>query len=563
MKRSFWWLSALVGFLTSLVVMAISYLGYLWAGLPFFPFDLFDWLTRYLPGSIIEFGLRNMIALITALHLGPTASTAKLAEQVQALGLVAVTGIVFGLVLVWVRQKHEGRLWTAAQIGGGVLWLGMAVVEFSLPTPPAAGLFIGLFWLLILLEGWGWQLARLLRMFTPEPVRAVAIEPEQPSEMPQTTLDKKITRRNMLGLLGTSLVSAILLLTGLVKYRQAGAIGSRAETAGGSSGPTPIPHQIPFGPEYTSGAAASPSPAALAARIAAAPGTRPEIDTPAQFYRVDINTIPPNVDAASWRLNLTGLVQNPLSLTLDEIWARPSVSQAVTLSCISNPVGGDLIGNNYWTGLRFKDILAEAGVQAGAQEIAINSKDGFYEGLPLSEAMDERTLLVYAMNGQPLTVEHGFPLRLFAPGHYGMKLPKWITAMKVTSQPVSGYWVDRGWSATAIPQTTSVIDTSSVNASDLKATGIFPLGGIAWAGDRGISKVEVQIDKDPWVAAELRSPAVGPLTWVQWRYDWKPAPGRHVIQVRATDGAGALQVATFSDPQPEGATGIDNVMINI
>ena len=563
MKRSFWLMGAIIGFLTSLVAMAISYLGNIWVGLPFFPFDLFDWLTRHLPGSIIEFVLRSMIALITALHLGPTASTAKLAEQVQALALVAATGIVFGLVLVWMRQKHKDRLWTAAQIGGGLLWLGMAVVEFSLPSAPVAGIFMGLIWLLILLEGWGWQLARFLLIFTPEPVRVAAIEPEQPSEIHPTALDKKITRRNMLGLLGASLVSAILLLTGLAKFRQTGSIGSSTETAAGPSVPTPIPHQIPFGPEYTSGAAASPSPAVLAARIEPAPGTRPEIDTPAQFYRVDINMIPPNVDAATWRLNLTGLVQNPLSLTLDEIWARPSVSQAVTLSCVSNPVGGDLIGSNYWTGLRFKDILAEAGVQAGAQEIAINSQDGFYEGLPLSEAMDERTLLVYAMNGQPLTVEHGFPLRLYAPGHYGMKLPKWITAMKVTNQPESGYWVDRGWSATAIPQTTSVIDTTTVNANDLKATGILPLGGIAWAGDRGISKVEVQIDNDPWLAAELRSPAISPLTWIQWRYDWKPAPGRHVIQVRATDGAGALQVATFSEPQPEGATGIDNVMINI
>jgi hypothetical protein len=260
---------------------------------------------------------------------------------------------------------------------------------------------------------------------------------------------------------------------------------------------------------------------------------------------------------------LTGLVKNPISLTLDEIWARPSITQAVTLSCVSNLVGGDLIGSNYWTGLRFKDILTEAGVQPGAQEIAITAADGFYEGLSLEEAMDERTLLVYAMNGDPLTTEHGFPLRLYVPGHYGMKLPKWITQMEVTDHSAAGYWVDRGWSSTAIPQTTSVIDTVAVDKSDLQKTGILPLGGIAWSGERGISKVEVQVDNQPWVTADLRNPAISPLTWVQWRYDWKPAPGSHTVQVRATDGTGALQDPTSSDPAPEGATGIDTVNISI
>jgi DMSO/TMAO reductase YedYZ molybdopterin-dependent catalytic subunit len=278
---------------------------------------------------------------------------------------------------------------------------------------------------------------------------------------------------------------------------------------------------------------------------------------------VDINAVPPQVDGNSWRLNLTGLVKNPISLTLDEIWARPSITQAVTLSCISNLVGGDLISSNYWTGIRFKDILTEAGVQPGAQEIAITAADGFYEGLSLEEAMDERTLLVYAMNGDPLTAGHGFPLRLYVPGHYGMKLPKWITQMEVVDHSTSGFWVDRGWSATAVPQTTSVVDTDGFEQSNLQETDIVPLGGIAWAGARGISKVEVQIDDQPWVTADLRNPAVSPLTWVQWRYNWNATTGTHNVQVRATDGTGALQDLTSRDPSPEGATGIDSVQITV
>jgi DMSO/TMAO reductase YedYZ molybdopterin-dependent catalytic subunit len=550
-------MGSLFGFLTSLIVMAISYLGNLWLGLPFFPFDIFDWLTRHLPGSIIEAGLSTMIKVIGVLKLGPTAEVGKLAEQVQAMGLVAVTGIVLGLALALFGSKRPRWLVRAGQIGGVLLWLGVLVVEVSLSTP-VISLVLGLVWLAFLLVAWGGYLASVLRRYL-QPSQVLAIGSPETTDSSDLILEKKITRRKLLQLGGAGLVSAMILLLGLRKYWQSGSSGSTA-TGGTPIGPS---RSIPFGPEYTSGPAASPSPAQLAARIAAAPGTRAEVDTPNEFYRVDINTVPPEIDASNWRLKLDGLVQNPLSLSVDEFWSRPSISQAVTLSCISNPVGGDLIGTNYWTGVRLMDVLAEAGVQPGAQGIAITSKDGFYEYLPLSEAMDERTLLVYAMNGAPLTAAHGFPLRLYAPGHYGMKLPKWITKMQVTDKVSNGYWFDRGWSATAVPMTTSVIDTDSVEGSDFKSTGVFPLGGIAWSGMRGISKVEVQIDSDPWVSAELRSPALSPLTWVQWRYDWKPAAGRHTVSVRATDGTGALQDATDSYPQPEGATGINSVTLSI
>jgi hypothetical protein len=301
----------------------------------------------------------------------------------------------------------------------------------------------------------------------------------------------------------------------------------------------------------------------LAKRIVPAPGTRPEVTSADDFYRIDINVVPPEVDANTWHLALTGLVNKPLSLSLNDIRSRPAVTQAVTLQCISNPVGGDLTSTAYWTGVRFKDILAEAGLQAAGTDINMVAADGFYESVPMAEAMDDRTLLVYAMNGQPLTSAHGFPLRIYIPGHYGMKQPKWITAMSVVSTPGAGYWVDRGWSETAIPQITSVIDTVSVDKTALAQNGTFPLGGIAYSGARGISKVEVQIDNGAWVEAQLRNPALSPLTWVQWRYDWKPTPGTHNVAVRATDGRGALQVTAAVDPAPEGATGIDSVTIQV
>ena len=176
--------------------------------------------------------------------------------------------------------------------------------------------------------------------------------------------------------------------------------------------------------------------------------------------------------------------------------------------------------------------------------------------------MDERTLLVYEMNGEPLPVKHGYPLRIYIPNHYGMKQPKWIKRMEAIDHHGPGYWVDRGWSETAIPQTTSVIDTVAVDDENPE-TGVIPVGGIAYSGARGISKVEVQVDEGPWQEVELRSPALSPLTWVQWRYLWKSQPGRHTFKVRAYDGTGQLQETQPSPPHPNGATGIDSKTENI
>jgi hypothetical protein len=310
------------------------------------------------------------------------------------------------------------------------------------------------------------------------------------------------------------------------------------------------------------GPAASPSEEELAARILPAPGTRPELTSNEAFYRIDINTIPPSVEEAGWRLELGGMVNTPLSLTLDEIRARPAASQVVTMQCISNPVGGDLTGTSLWTGVRLKDLLEEAGLAPGAQELAIEAADGFYESVAMADMQDERTLLVYAMNGEPLPREHGFPLRIYIPNRYGMKQPKWITRMEVIGEKGPGYWVDRGWSPEAIALTTSAIDPTP---NDLvpDENGILPLGGIAWAGARGIARVEVQIDDGEWVEAQLRNPPLSPLSWVQWRYDWPSTPGRHAVRVRATDGAGELQTAEVSDPAPNGATGLHRRSIEV
>jgi DMSO/TMAO reductase YedYZ molybdopterin-dependent catalytic subunit len=577
MKRSTLWIGALYGFLTSLVVMAVSYLGYAVLRLPFLPFDLFDWLTRNLPGGLVATGIGTMVSIITSLHLGPTDTTAKLAEQIMGILVVAVTGIVFGALLAWIDRRRPAWRSGSGLLAGFVLWGGMAFVELSLPGSAGAG--IGIVWLAILLVGWGWQLAGLLRTAArPMPTPVLAAEPPegQPvlSAAPAST--QTVNRRGFLALVGSSAVSLVILVLGLAKFRvdaataaPAAAVpavvptGSSALPAAGTPAAPALPLTFPFGPQYTSGPAASPALDVLAKRLAAAPGTRPEVTPASNFYRIDINTFPPTVDGSSWRLEIKGLLNKPLSLSLDDIRSLPSVTQALTMECISNTVGGDLTSSNFWTGVRLKDVLAKAGVASTATDIAMTAADGFYEGISLTEAMDERVLLVYAMNGAPLTAEHGYPLRIYIPNHYGMKQPKWLMGMELVNQPPAGYWVDRGWSETAIPQTTAVIDTVNVDQAAFAKTGIMPLGGIAWAGTRGISKVEVQVDNGAWNATELINPALSPLTWVQWRYDWKTTAGSHQVAVRATDGTGITQTTVPSDPAPEGATGVFTVTINI
>lgn len=287
-----------------------------------------------------------------------------------------------------------------------------------------------------------------------------------------------------------------------------------------------------------------------------------ELTDPDTFYRIDINLEPPVVDVNTWRLIVDGLVDNPLSLTLDDIRKRPSVTQAITLECISNPVGGDLISSGIWTGVRLKDILQQAGMKTNVKQVYMEAADGFYESITPADIQDDRTLLVYDMDGQSLSAEHGYPLRIYIPNRHGMKMPKWITHLKGIDYEASGYWVDRGWTQEAIVNTTSVIDIVAVNDRD-KNNGLVPVGGIAYAGARGISKVEIRVDANTWQAAELRVPPLSPLTWVQWRYFWQPSPGKHTLMVRATDGTGALQQEADRITYPSGATGYHRITVNI
>ncbi len=537
MKKINIWLGGLIGGYSALVIVALNYLVNQLFGLPRFAYFIFDWMARILPGGLITFTIDSIVKVIQVLNLGPTSEIGKIAEQSIAIFMFLLMGVVFGGILAWQGSKNINRFRTYGLAGGVLIFLWILVTLLTLNSPPA-GLFLSILWALMILPGWGYLLGQSMIKATDSEIE------DQPDP----------ERRKFLRLVG---IGSFTVIVSAIGYE----IVKRGNLSSESTSQADIVTDQ-LGANMTSGPAKSPPIDVLDARFELPKGARPELTSNENFYRIDINTIPPKIDGQTWQLEITGLVDNPMTLNLDDIRSRESRSQAITLECISNPLGGDLISTSVWTGVPFKLILDELGIQSGAQEIAIESVDGFYESVSLVEAMDERTLLVYEMNGEPLPQKHGYPLRIYIPNHYGMKQPKWIKKMEVIDHKGNGYWVDRGWSDTAIPKTTSVIDVIAKDQPD-STDGKIPVAGIAYSGARGISKVEIRVDEGEWQTAELRTPPLSPLTWVQWRYLWTPINGSHIFGVRAYDGNGDLQETEMSQSHPDGATGIDSLSVNI
>jgi DMSO/TMAO reductase YedYZ molybdopterin-dependent catalytic subunit len=313
-------------------------------------------------------------------------------------------------------------------------------------------------------------------------------------------------------------------------------------------------------------ASANPTPSGpietvgLVSDLEPAPGTRPEITPLEQHYRIDIVARPPEIDASTWTLPLVGLVNSPQNLTLDEIREMPSMSRIVTMSCISNTVGGDLISTTKWTGVKMQDLIRLAQPTNEATQLKITCADGFDEYVSLSLINnDDRIMLAYEWDDRPLLQKHGFPVRIHIPNHYGMKQPKWITNIEFVSEWQEGYWVRRGWSEAALVQHTSVIDTiASLDAFESEGVTYIPIGGIAYSGDRGISTVEVSVDSGEWMPAAIKEP-LGDNTWYIWRYDWPFTAGAHSFEVRCVDGNGTPQRTDITPQRPDGATGIHRI----
>jgi hypothetical protein len=291
------------------------------------------------------------------------------------------------------------------------------------------------------------------------------------------------------------------------------------------------------------------------AQISATGLPTPPITSNANFYRVSKNLFDPRVDGDGWHLTVNGSVDNPFVIELDEILAMPSREVTVTLQCISNEVGGDLISNARWTGFPLSDLLNRAGISSTAQFVGFRSADDYTESLPLDFALQEQIMLVHTMNGLPLPDGHGFPLRLLSPGKYGIKHPKWITQIALLDQEILGFWQQRGWTQEARMKTSSRIDVPSPGQTvELGTTRIH---GVSFSGDRGIDCLEVSIDRgQTWHDAVL-TPPLSPFTWILWHYDTDVVTDndRFNVLARATDGDGEVQTVTPAPPDPDGASG--------
>lgn len=516
------------GFLATVFSLLILFLFQWLLGTAFVPFDLFDLLARILPGGLITFGIDLIVSIIAALNLEDTSSTAKTAEHVLAIFIMLGLGALAGRLLFswWRRSDRDPR---SGLIIGVIVGAVLALISAGINQSSTASRFVSMALIAAVFAGWGGLLRWMYDRLTPL----------LPSEMAGG-----LNRRQFL-------------------IRVGGAAAALTFAGGGLS--TIVRRTLsPESENDLTWSGANTLPNADAA-LQPVPGTRPEFTSVRDHYRIDINSLPPVVRESEWKLKIHGQIANPLELTLSELRENyEPLHQFITLSCISNPVAGDLIGTQRWTGVSLKRILDDVKPDAEALYLKITSADGFDESIAIERVMaDERIMLAYAWDDLPLTTAHGFPLRIFIPDRYGMKQPKWIMDIEVTERYDEGFWVRRGWDEVARVNATSVVDT--VATGSLIQQGdqtLVPIGGMAYAGARGISKVEIRVDNGDWQEAQLRQP-ISDLTWVLWRYDWPFVAGQHTVYVRCIDGKGVAQIETARGERPSGSTGIDSRWFNL
>ena len=525
----------LAGVLLTAPLTALLYLVDKLAGLPFVPFALFDWIAKVLPGSVVTFGIDVMIDGMRMLGMS-VAGSAKTAEQIGATILFFLIGVVIGTIfMVVLKWRSADPLFSYGLIAAALF--GVPMVAVSLPMGQStADPVMTVVVLMVLFIGWGLAFIPLYRRLLLDPNR---LETEE-----EIRWAKSINRRQFLVRVGAATATITVLgggLGGMLARTERQPVVDAVDPAGGpsvESNSPPLPN------------ANDP--------VKPAPGTRPEYTAVEDHYKVFIRSEPTVIDGANWVLPVIGMVDNPLALTLDQIRNNyESREQFVTLSCISGRIATTLISTTWWTGVSLQNILADAQVQDGARHLVITSGDGFHETVDLDLiASDERIMLCYAWDGNPIPFDHGFPLRIWLPDRYGMKQPKWITGMEVTADYRPGYWVVRDWDEVAQVKATSVIDTVAVdNIVERDGQMLVPVGGIAFAGARGISRVEVQVDNGPWEQARLRTP-LSETTWVIWRYDWPFQQGKHTFAVRCAEADGTPQIEEERGNRPSGATGI-------
>jgi DMSO/TMAO reductase YedYZ molybdopterin-dependent catalytic subunit len=533
----------LVGAGLTAALIAVFYLVQQLVGTVFVPFDVFDWVSRVAPGGLIRFGIETMVQIITTLKIGDLDSAAKTGEQTMAILGMFATGVIVSAVLYGLLPRIKtSQVPLAGLIAGLVIGVPVMLISATVDINSTQSGFINALWILLGFMVWGLALGWVYNRLTVTSVGDAAT--------PEAASVEAIDRRQFLIRLGGTTAAITLVGAGLgaVLRRStapANEVALTTTTGTTAAQPWSATHKLPNDGDP----------------VIPAPGTRPELTPVGQHYRIDINTIPPRISESEWKLSVTGLVDAPFEMTLADLKSKyQPIDEFVTLACISNPLAGELTSTTRWTGIKLKDFVADMHLKSNATHLKITSADNFDEFVDLETINnDERVMLAYEWDGLPLAVDHGFPLRVYIPNYYGMKQPKWITTIEAVEGWQEGWWVRRGWDKDAFMEATSVIDTIAVNDTVTQGEKkLIPIGGMAHAGSRGISKVELQIDDGDWVEAQLRKP-MSDVTWVIWRYDWPFTQGSHTFTVRCTDGAGALQKETRQGPGPGGATGWQQV----
>ncbi len=501
-----------------LVPTALLAVGHLvQAGMPFPPFGLAQRLLAVVPGPVAVFFVERLghwaLRLFTA-------------------GFTVGSVLAGGAGGVLVARRPRGRWWPFAWGAGGLLALAALFGYAAQPGAPSFATYLAL-------------VALAAALYVTGLVRGLQRLDRDPVPTPARGLGR--TRRQFLRALAGA---AGLLAVGFGARRMLGGLGDHGGT------PLARPAAAPLRP-------AAPPPAGPDdAAFAAIKGLTGEVTPNRLHYTVDESIIDPSIDARSWTLRIDGHVDAPTSLGYADLLAMPAVEQYVTLQCISNFVGGDLVSTAKWTGVPLADVLARAGgITTGAVRVVFHAVGGYSDSLPVAKALERSTIVAYGMNGLALPRAHGYPARIIAPGIYGMKNVKWVERIEVVDYDYQGYWQrSDGWDNIAEIKTASRIDVPA--AGDVvKGEGV--IAGLAWAGTRRIEGVEVSVDGGrSWAAAILRR-ELAPAAWRQWRLPWRPgAAGRAVLQVRAIDGRGQVQTGEVAPPHPSGASGYDLVEIH-
>lgn len=540
---------AVTGLLLMLPVLGMTYLGSRLVGLPLIPLDFFDFLVPLIPGGVITIVIDIMVDTIIALGLGADVDTiAKGIEQAMGYAFVPIVGAALGALYFGIIQGRETQALPLGAALGVMLGAFFTVISLNsafLSVPP----LLATVWITVLFLLWGTALGWIYRDLSALPI--VLNDQPEPAPQPEANV-RQMGRREFLVRVGGATATLTLVGAGLGL-----ALGGEEDVPAAeiALNDTTTPPEAPAEAAVEAGAEALPN---ANAAVQPAPGMRPEYTPVSEHYRIDIASRPIQIDLATWTLPFTGLLAAPQELTMDDLRSYERNDQYVTMQCISNRIGGNLISTTKWGGVPVRDVLNDLNLDPNAAWMRIEGADNFFEYVSVDMAMnDPNVTFVFEFDDQPLPERNGFPLRIYIPERYGMKQPKWITGIEFVSVDEGGYWVRRGWSQDAIMNTTSVVDTVATDHiyTDENGTLRVPIGGYAMSATRGISKVEVSINNGEWIEADLRDP-ISDRTWVFWRIDWAFEPGTHEFAVRAYEGDSTPQRELTQGVRPDGATGI-------